>query len=172
MRRGIFIVIMRTTTTVGNEKRGRFKGSEQKPRNHALLANAPTNIHLGSVGFGRFFVLSRDCCKPRMRTPMGFIVSPLVRQLRRGIHSAVANKKHYYRKNNYGSDEPGEKPEQTYRYNVHPWRNPPKRYHREVLEQKPVRTLMYVPGSSQKMLDKAWQLSPDNIVPAYSLDGV
>lgn len=30
--------------------------------------------------------------------------------------------------------------------------------------EKPVRTLFYVPGSSLKMLEKAWQLEPDNIV--------
>jgi hypothetical protein len=31
-----------------------------------------------------------------------------------------------------------------------------------------VRTLFYVPGSSQKMIDKAWTLTPDNIVfPLY-----
>jgi len=30
--------------------------------------------------------------------------------------------------------------------------------------EKPIRTLFYVPGSSLKMLEKAWQLEPDNIV--------
>jgi hypothetical protein len=29
---------------------------------------------------------------------------------------------------------------------------------------KPNRSLLYVPGSSQKMIDKAWTLEPDNIV--------
>jgi len=36
---------------------------------------------------------------------------------------------------------------------------------REVYPQKPIRSLFYVPGSSQKMIDKAWTLTPDNIVP-------
>jgi hypothetical protein len=31
---------------------------------------------------------------------------------------------------------------------------------------KPNRSLFYVPGSSQKMIDKAWTLKPDNIVPS------
>jgi len=33
-----------------------------------------------------------------------------------------------------------------------------------VKNEKPIRTLFYVPGSSLKMLDKAWTLQPDNIV--------
>lgn len=35
---------------------------------------------------------------------------------------------------------------------------------REDYPQKPTRSLFYVPGSSQKMIDKAWTLTPDNIV--------
>jgi hypothetical protein len=36
-------------------------------------------------------------------------------------------------------------------------------------EAKPKRALLYVPGSSQKMIDKAWTLDVDNIV--YALHG-
>ena len=40
----------------------------------------------------------------------------------------------------------------------------PKRKMPLVKNEKPIRTLFYVPGSSLKMLDKAWTLQPDNIV--------
>lgn len=39
-------------------------------------------------------------------------------------------------------------------------------YYRKIIpSDKPIRTLLYVPGSSKKMLEKAWTLTPDNIVP-------
>jgi hypothetical protein len=38
-----------------------------------------------------------------------------------------------------------------------------------IKETKPVRTLFYVPGSSVKMIDKAWTLKPDNIVCALEV---
>jgi hypothetical protein len=37
-------------------------------------------------------------------------------------------------------------------------------YSPSILPNKPIRTLFYVPGSSQKMIDKAWTLQADNIV--------
>src|SRR5579871_4140228 len=43
-------------------------------------------------------------------------------------------------------------------------RRPPRQSLSAYRERKAVRTLFYVPGSSLKMLDKAWKLEPDNIV--------